>query len=103
MSVILIATMQAAPSRREEALEAITGLAPQVHAEAGCEKYAVHSSGKDGIVFVEKWADRECLDAHAQGTVFATMSAALAGLTIGETSIQVLRALPAGDPGKSAL
>ena len=71
----VIATLQAAPGRREELLRQFKTLLPQVRAEAGCIEYgpAVDLAAKiaaqppvrpEVVVMVEKWQDLAALEAH---------------------------------------
>ena len=103
MPIILIATMRTEPDRRDEALETVRGFVPRVHAERGCELYAPHTSGKDGIVIVEQWADRESLDAHGSGETLAELNAAMAPYTVADMTVTSLRPAPAGDSAKGAI
>jgi quinol monooxygenase YgiN len=73
-----------------------------VHAEPGCELYALHEE-EGRFVFVEKWESAEALAVHSRGEALAQMGAALRGLTDGASEIHRLTPLPAGEPGKGAL
>jgi quinol monooxygenase YgiN len=103
MSIVVIATLQALPGRRDEVLDVVSKLAPKVHAEQGCHLYAPHTSGKDEVVLVEHWADKEALAAHAAGPQMAVFNTAVSDLLTGAPRIQVLRPAPAGETRQGAL
>jgi quinol monooxygenase YgiN len=73
-----------------------------VHAEDGCELYALHQA-PDRLIMVEKWASREALSAHSTGAALAAMRPKIAGKTAGPAEVVVLDAVPAGDPVKGQL
>ena len=89
MSVVVTAVITPAPGRLEEALAVYGRFVDAVHAEPGCELYALHSSGEQ-IVIIEKWASRADLDAHAKGPVLAELGPALEGLRGGPSTVTVL-------------
>ncbi len=102
MSVVVVATIIPRPEHRAEVIAAYTETIPRVHAEDGCELYALHR-GEDRLTMIEKWASREALRAHSQGAALAAMRAQLAGKLAGSAEVIVLEAVPAGDPGKGQL
>jgi quinol monooxygenase YgiN len=66
--VFIVAEMEFAPGREEEALAVLSELCERTHAEDdGCLLYAVHRvKGEDSRAFlVEKWRSRADLEAHA--------------------------------------
>ncbi len=75
---------------------------PKVHAEDGCELYALHQAD-DRVMMIEKWASREALGAHSQGAALAALRSQLAGKIAGPAEVIVLEAVSAGDPGKGQL
>ncbi len=103
MSVIVVATFEALPDHRDEVLDLVCRLAPKVHAEPGCQLYAPHTSGKDCVVLVERWADKAALAAHAEGPQMTTFNADVSKLLTGPPRIQVLRPAPAGETEQGAL
>ncbi len=96
---VLVATIIPNPGQMEAVEAALTDLIPAVHQEDGCERYALHR-GRDRLVFVEKWRDRDALAAHGAGPAIRAMNERLAGLVAGPPDVQVLEAVPAGDPDK---
>jgi quinol monooxygenase YgiN len=102
VSVVVVATITPLPEHVDAVREAIAAAVPQVHAEPGCEVYALHEG--DGVfVFVEKWADADALATHARGAALAALGSALDGKVAGPAQVQRLSAVPAGDPAKGAL
>jgi quinol monooxygenase YgiN len=99
---VLVATITPAPGKLEEVERILVELIPAVHEEDGCQKYALHR-GKDKLIFVESWRDMEALGAHGTGASIKLMGERLAGLTEGRPSIEMLEAVPAGDPAKGAV
>ncbi len=102
MSVVVVATITPLPEYRDEVIAAFTETIPQVHAEDGCELYALHQA-EDRLIMVEKWASREALATHSKGAALAAMTPKLAGKVARAPEVIVLDAVPAGDPAKGAL
>jgi quinol monooxygenase YgiN len=102
MSVVVVATITPLLEYRDEVIAAFTETIPQVHAEDGCELYALHQA-EDRLIMVEKWASREALATHSKGAALAAMNPKLAGKVAGRPEVIVLDAVPAGDPAKGAL
>ena len=57
MSVVVTAVVHPRPGLLEEALATYARHIDAVHAEPGCELYALHTDGAS-IVIIEKWADQ---------------------------------------------
>jgi len=102
MSVVVVATITPLAEHRDEVIAAFTETIPKVHAEEGCELYALHQA-PDRLIMVEKWASREALATHSKGAALAAMNPKLTGKVAGAPEVIVLDAVPAGDPGKGAL
>jgi quinol monooxygenase YgiN len=96
VSVVVVATIIPLPEHRDEVIAAFTATIPQVHAEDGCELYALHQR-KDRLVVIEKWASRDALGRHSKGAALAAMNPRLAGKITGPAEVIVLDAVPAGD------
>lgn len=95
MSVVVVATFTPAPEHVDGALAALVDAVGPTHAESGCELFAVHRSKKQ-IVVVEQWSDGDALAAHAEGPVYAALTARLEGLLAEPISVAFLRPVPAG-------
>ena len=102
MSVVVVATIIPLPEHRDEVIAALTQTIPKVHAEDGCELYALHQAA-DRLVMIEKWASSEALATHSRGAALATMNPQLKGKVTGPAEVIVLQAVPAGDPPKGEL
>jgi quinol monooxygenase YgiN len=104
MSVVVTAVVHPKPGKLEEALAAYARHIDAVHAEPGCELYALHTDGTS-IVVLEKWASRAHLDAHAAGAVLAKLGPELDALRERPADVTVLEPRPAGTDatGKGAL
>jgi quinol monooxygenase YgiN len=102
VSVVVVATITPRPEHRDEVIAAFTATIPRVHAEDGCELYALHAAA-DRLIMVEKWASRDALAAHSKGAALAALNPALAGKVAGPPEVIVLDAVPAGDPAKGQL
>jgi quinol monooxygenase YgiN len=68
VSVVVVAILTPKPGRLADLIAAFEVVTPKVHAEKGCELYAVHSDGK-ACVMVEQWSSPDTLSAHASGAV----------------------------------
>jgi quinol monooxygenase YgiN len=102
MSVIVVATVTPLPEHRDAVIAAIEAAIPKVHAEDGCELYALHE-GKDRLVMIEKWTSPELLQAHGQGEALKELHDAQEGKLTGETDVQILRARPVGSDAQGTL
>ena len=102
MSVVVVATIVPLPEHRDEVIAALTQTIPKVHAEDGCELYALHQA-EDRLMMIEKWASPEALSTHRRGAALAAMNPQLAGKVTGRAEVIVLQAVPAGDPPKGQL
>lgn len=103
MSVVVVATITPQPDSRDAVRDAIVRAIPQVHAEPGCELYALHEAHDGSFVMIERWESAEALAAHAKGDVLRAMGAELAGEVTGPSEVRRLTPVPAGDAGKGAL
>jgi quinol monooxygenase YgiN len=99
---VIVATIVPKPDQFDAVEEVLTRVIPEVHSEDGCELYALHR-GKDRFVFVEKWRDMAALGAHGSGPNIKALNAGLKGLVSGPPDVQILEAVPAGEPGKGAV
>ncbi len=99
---MIVATITPKPDKVDQVAEVLTRIIPDVHDEDGCEVYALHK-GNDRFVFIEVWQDMAALGAHSGAPSIKALNEGLVGLITGPPDIQVLEALPAGDPVKGAL
>ena len=97
MSVVVVATIHPTPDGRADVIAAFEAAIPLVHAEPGCELYALHE-GEDRVVVVEKWASAEDLSIHSRAAALAELGPKLAGKIVGAPDVQVLTPHPAGRP-----
>lgn len=102
MSVVVVATIIPLPEHRDEVIAVLTQTIPKVHAEDGCELYALHQA-EDRLMMIEKWASSEALATHSRGAALAAMNPQLKGKVTGPAEVIVLQAVPAGDPPKGEL
>jgi quinol monooxygenase YgiN len=102
VSVVVIAILDPLPEHRDEVIGAIVDAIPRVHAEDGCELYALHKS-EDHLVMIEKWSSQEALTTHLNAPVLAELGGRLNGKLAKPTEIQLLRAHPAGTAEQGAL
>ena len=102
MSVVVVATIIPLPEHREAVIAAFTETIPAVHAEDGCELYALHQAA-DRLVMIEKWASPEALRSHRKGAALAALNPRLAGKITGPAEVVVLQPVSVGDPGQGQL
>ena len=102
MSVVVVATITPKPDQVDAVREAILAAVPKVHAEPGCELYALHE-GTGRFVMVERWESADALAVHGKAEALRSLGAALAGKVAGPPEVRRLTAVPAGDPGKGTL
>ena len=102
MSVVVVATVTPKTDQVEAVRQALLAAVPKVHAEPGCELYAVHEA--DGLfVMVERWESREALKVHGRAEALTTLGGELADKLAAPLDVRRLTPLPAGDPDKGAL
>jgi quinol monooxygenase YgiN len=102
LSLVVVATITPKPDQVEAVREAILAAAPKVHAEPGCELYALHE-GPDHFVMVERWESPEALKLHGTAEALTTLGGQLAGKLAGPLDVRRLSAVPAGDATKGAV
>lgn len=103
MKVIVTAVFFPLPGRSAELASAMRAGIEAVHAEPGCELYAIHDAEDGTITMIEKWASRADLDAHSKGSAAATLMTSIEGLTAAPLVVTVMTPIPMGDPGRGAL
>jgi quinol monooxygenase YgiN len=103
MPVTVIATLHAQDGKQADVLQAVSAVAPEVHSEPGCLRYAPHTSGRNRVVLIESWESREALDAHAKSPGFTALGKQLEGLLSAPLDVTLAAPTPAGDPAKGAL
>jgi quinol monooxygenase YgiN len=102
VSVVVVATITPKPDEVEAVREAILAAVPKVHAEPGCERYAVHE-GTGQFVMVERWESAEALKVHGAAEALTTLGGQLAGKLDGPLDVRQLTAIPTGDGVKGAI
>jgi quinol monooxygenase YgiN len=102
MPIVLVATIVPLAEHRDEVISVLTATIERVHAENGCEIYALHEAD-NRLVMVEKWENDDALAEHRKGGALAALSRALAGKIAQMPEVITLRPVSAGDPGKGTL
>ena len=102
MSVVVVATITPLPEHTDAVREAILAAGPAVHAEPGCELYALHEA--DGsFVMVERWESTEALRVHGKAEALTALGGRLAGKVAGAPVVQRLTPVPAGGAEKGVV
>ena len=102
MSVVVVATITPKPDQADAVREAILAAVPKVHAEPGCELYALHE-GDGTFVMVERWESLEALTVHGRAEALTTLGGELADKLAAAPDVRRLTPVPAGDDDKGAL
>ncbi|HEY2240190.1 MAG TPA: putative quinol monooxygenase [Streptosporangiaceae bacterium] len=103
MPVTVVATITPKPEHRDEVIAAMKKAIPLVHAEDGCELYALHTDDEH-LVMVERWTSREALKKHGtEAPAMREFGAAVGDKLAAPTVVLRLDAVPAGDPAKGQL
>lgn len=102
MSIVVVATLSPRPGRLPDLIAAMGATVPLVHAEPGCELYAVHSDGTS-VIMVERWESSEALAAHARGDNLKTFGEATREILAGAPVVVVTESIPFGDATKGAI
>jgi quinol monooxygenase YgiN len=82
--------------------DALLAAVPKVHAEPGCELYAVHE-GDGQFVMVERWETPEALKVHGRAEALSTLGGQLADKLAAPLDVRRLAPVPAGEADKGAL
>lgn len=97
-AVVVTAIFTPRPGKREALVAALAPAIAEVHAEPGCELYAIHEAPDGTIVMIEKWTSATALDAHASGAAVQRLDAAIAELIAQPVVVTRLSPIPAGTP-----
>lgn len=101
--VVVVAIATPVPGHGEAVRDALLAAVPPVHAEPGCERYALHARADGALVMLERWSSQEALDVHGAGENLRVLGAALDGHLAAPLDVTVLKPLLAGDPERGAL
>jgi quinol monooxygenase YgiN len=101
--VIVTAYFRPAPGQHDRVVEALRPAIAAVHAEPGCELYAIHDASDGTIVMIEKWTTAAALDEHGSGEAVRTLRANLEGLLDAPVEVTRLSPIPAGTPQQGQL
>lgn len=90
--IAVIAKMKIRDGKMDEATELFRGLTPKVGDEEGTVGYAVCRDNKnpDLLVVVERYRDKEAIQAHSLTPHFKEFSAAIAPLLDGRMELSIL-------------
>jgi quinol monooxygenase YgiN len=102
VSVVVVATITPKSDEVEAVRDALLTAVPKVHAEPGCELYAVHE-GNGQFVLVERWETPEALKVHGRAEALTTLGGQLADRLAAPLDVPRLAPVPAGEAGKGAL
>ena len=89
MKVIVTAVFHPVPGRSAELASAMRAGIEAVHAEPGCELYAIHDAEDGTITMIEKWASRADLEAHSKAAA--------------PPVVTLMDPMPMGDPERGEL
>ncbi len=103
--VVVVGSFVAKPGKEAEAQDAFEALVDPTHRESGCILYALHRGVDDPrrLVFVERWASREELDAHLQSDHVKGVLTKVEELFGDDADIVVYEPLPGGETKKGSL
>jgi quinol monooxygenase YgiN len=102
VSVVVVATITPKPDQVVAVRDALLAAVPKVHAEPGCELYAVHE-GDGQFVMVERWETPEALNVHGRAEALSTLGGQLADKLAAPLDARRLAPVPAGEADKGAL
>jgi quinol monooxygenase YgiN len=101
--VVVTAVFVPAEGKRAELIAALREAIPAVHAEPGCELYAIHDAEDDTVTMLEKWSSAAELDAHAAGEPVARLNRLIDGLIASPVVVTRMTAIPAGTDDQGLL
>jgi quinol monooxygenase YgiN len=99
---VVVATLTPLDGHVQDVLDAFGVASPLVHAEKGCELYAVHTDGTR-VVVVERWTEIADLQAHSEGAAIGELNRLNAGHLSGLAEVLVVENVPIGDPLKGTI
>jgi quinol monooxygenase YgiN len=102
VSVVVVATITPKSDEVDAVRDALLTAVPKVHAEPGCELYAVHE-GNGQFVLVERWETPEALKVHGRAEALTTLGGQLADKLAAPLDVRRLAPVPAGEAAKGAL
>jgi quinol monooxygenase YgiN len=102
-AVVVTALFVPRPGNYHELHDALLESIPDVHAEPGCELYAIHAAPDDVIFMIEKWTSHELLDLHANGPAVKALNARIEGLIAKPVTVTLMTPLPSGTPEQGLL
>ena len=97
MPVTVIATMQTRDGLQDDVVRALAEATEHFHAEEGCLKYTLHTSGSSRVIVIESWSDKESLTAHASSPRFTEVNARLKEMLVGDPQITFAKPVSAGE------
>jgi quinol monooxygenase YgiN len=91
----VVAIAEANPGQEDAVAAAIRACVGPTRREAGCRFYVAHTDldRPNHFVFVERWANRAALDAHANSPHFLAMAASFRDLLAAPLQVLVLQEL----------
>jgi len=101
--VIVTAVFTPVAEGRDNLIQALRAGIPAVHAEEGCELYAIHDAADGTIVMIERWSSAQTLAAHAAGDAVAALNELIGPFLAQPVVVTTMAPLPAGDTDKGAL
>lgn len=102
-AVIVTAVFVPAEGKKESLIAALAATIPGVHAEDGCELYAIHDAVDGTITMVEKWSSAELLAAHATGAATAALNAVIEGLIAQPVAVTTMTPIATGTADQGLL
>ncbi|MGC5076573.1 putative quinol monooxygenase [Agrococcus sp. DT81.2] len=101
--VVVTAIFRPVEGKREEVLAAMQRVIPRVHAEEGCNLYAINEAEDGTIAMIEHWDSAELLDAHGAAEPVADFNAELEGLLASPVEVTRYTPIPIGDARKGVV
>lgn len=103
MSVVVVATFQAGEGNEQNLLEALKTSVPEIHAEDGCDLFALHEGEAGHIVLIEKWESEDLLEAHLAAEPVANLVRLIGPFVASDPEVMRLRSIAAGTPAQGSL
>lgn len=101
--VIVTAYFTPAPGQLAALTRALSVAIAEVHAEPGCELYAIHTAPDGRIAMIEKWTSAELLDDHGSSPATGRLVESVEGLLAAPTEVTRLAPIPAGTSSQGEL
>lgn len=96
MTVVVTAVFHPVDGAKDALIAAMHRGIEAVHAEPGCELYAIHDAADGTVTMIEKWSTAADLEAHSHGDAVKILRADIADLLATAATVTTMTPIPVG-------